>query len=111
MKIRTYTLIAALLAVFWLGSTALAAEVSQGKTLSFDAAAKRIQIEEYDTNFSPTTPYGHPTGIVSEYDLSKAKVGIHPDNGDVVRIAYRIDGDLKVALKVMNVSKQDLRKK
>ena len=111
MKTKTLTLIAALLAVFWLGSTALASEVSQGKTLFFDAASNKIQIEEYDTNFSSSAPYGEPTGIVSEYDLSKAKVGIHPDNGDVVRIAYRIDGDSKMALKVMNVSKQDLRKK
>ena len=111
MKTKILPLIAALAAVLWLGSTALASEVSQGKTLAFDAAAKRIQIEKYDINFTDAAPYGQPTGIVSEYDLTKAKVGIHPDNGDVVRIAYRIDGERKVAIKVMNVTKQDLRNK
>ena len=111
MRIKSRTVALTLLALIYLTAGALAAEVSQGKTLAFDAAAKSIKIEEYDTNFTPTAPYGQPTGIVSEYDLSRAKVGIHPDGGDVVRIAYRIDGERKVALKVMNVTKQDLRKK
>jgi hypothetical protein len=111
MRFQMRTIILALLAAMLMTAGALAAEVSQGKTLAFDAAAKRIQIEEYDTNFTPTAPYGQPTGIVSDYDLSKAKVGIHPDLNDVVRIAYNIEGDRKVAIKVMNVTKQDLRRK
>jgi hypothetical protein len=103
--------ITALLAMFLLAAGAFASEVSQGKTLTYDEAAKTIQIEEYDTNFSDDHRYGQPTGIVSDYDLAKAKVGIPPAAGDVVRIAYDLDGERKVAIKVMNVSKQDLRKK
>ena len=111
MRIQPRTVVLTLLTMIYLTAGALAAEVSQGKTMAFDAATKSIKIEEYDTNFTPAAPYGQPTGIVSEYDLSKAKVGIHPDDGDVVRIAYRIDGERKMALKVMNVTKQDLRRK
>ncbi|HDI59294.1 MAG TPA: hypothetical protein ENF48_02875 [Desulfobacteraceae bacterium] len=101
----------ALLAIFLFSAGALAAEVSQGKTLSYDETAKTIKIEEFDTNFSDNHHYGQPTGIVGEYDLTKAKVGIPPEAGDMVRIAYELEGERKVALKVMNVSKQDLRKK
>ncbi len=111
MKIRCVSPFLAILMVLCLAAAAPAAEVSQGKTLQFDAAAKRIQIEEYDINFTPDHPYGQPTGIVSEYDLTGAKIGLGPEPGDVVRIAYRIDGERKLALKVMNVTKQDLRSK
>ncbi len=111
MKTRTIFLCATLAALLALPIGALAGEVSQGKTLAYDKTAKIMKIEEYDTNFTPQAKYGQPTGIVSEYDLSQAKVGIVPETGDVVRIAYDIDGQRKVALKVMNVSKQDLLKK
>jgi hypothetical protein len=104
-------IVLALIATVALAAGALASEVSQGKTLLYDEAAKTIQIEEYDTNFSADHRYGQPTGIVSDYDLTQAKVGIPPAAGDVVRIAYDLDGERKVAVKVMNVSKQDLRKK
>lgn len=92
-------------------ASALAAEVAQGKCLINDANQKVIQIEEYDINFDKEFPYGHPTGTQASFDVSKAMVGITPQPGDVLRIAYVIEGDKKLALKVMNVSKQDLRKK
>lgn len=111
MKKTVITWATALAALLCLTGGALAAEVSQGKTLAYDGTARSLQIEEYDTNFTEAAPYGQPTGILTTYDLSKAKVGIHPDQGDIVRIAYRIEGERKVALKVMNVSKQDLRRK
>jgi hypothetical protein len=111
MKTRSIFLCATLAALLALPVGALAGEVSQGKTIAYDETAKTIKIEEYDTNFTPEAKYGQPTGIISEYDLAKAKVGIIPENGDVVRIAYDINGQRKVAIKVMNVSKQDLRKK
>lgn len=112
MKIKT--MVIALAAIFMLtaGIPALeAAEVAQGKCLAYSVDKKNIQIEEFDTNFAPDAPYGNPTGIVSEYDVSKAKVGILPEPGDVLRIAFDIKADQKVALKVMNVSKQDIRRK
>jgi hypothetical protein len=49
--------------------------------------------------------------VVNEYLIDKALVGIPPEPGDILRIAYEVRGTDRVALKVMNVSKQDLRKK
>ncbi len=88
-----------------------AGEVSQGRFISADGSPASFTIEEYDVNFSPDNPYGTPTGIVTRYDVSGAKIGIRPEPGDILRIAYEDQGDVKRALKVMNVSKQDLRKK
>lgn len=88
-----------------------ASEVIQGKCLVYDTDAKTIKIEEFDTNFSKEAPYGQPTGIISDVDCSTAKIGIFPEPGDILRIAYKVDGERKEAVKVMNVSKQDLRKK
>ena len=36
---------------------------------------------------------------------------IPPEPGDILRIAFVVEGEKKKAAKVMNVSKQDLRKK
>lgn len=94
-----------------LSAAAHAAEVAQGKCLGFDQAAKTILVEEYDINFSKDFKYGHPTGIQSTFDVAAAKIGIPPEPGDILRIAYNVQGADKKALKVMNVSKQDLRKR
>ena len=88
-----------------------AAEVAQGKVIAVDAAAKTLTIEEFDTNISHENPYGRPTGITSVYRTEGALVGIPPEPGDVVRIAYETKGSERIAILVMNVSKQDLRKK
>jgi hypothetical protein len=101
----------ALLVVAFSASGVLGAEVSQGKCVKFDKEKKAITIEEYDINFSKECPYGQPTGVESVYDVSKAQIGIPPEPGDVLRIAYDVKGTDRLAHKVMNVSKQDLRKK
>lgn len=92
-------------------ASAMAAEVLQGACVSFDEDNHVIVVEEYDLNFDEEFRYGHPTGIQSEIDLKDALIGITPEAGDVVRIAYVVDGDQKVGIRVMNVSKQDLMKK
>ncbi len=89
---------------------AQAQDVAQGKCVSFDKAAKSLVIEEYDANFSKENPYGKPTGIETSFDLAGAKVGLEPEAGNILRIAYRAEGDKKAAVKVMNVTKQDLKK-
>lgn len=94
-----------------LAAAAWAGEVSQGRLISADPASAVYTLEEFDTNFSAETPYGLPTGIVSTYDVATAKIGIHPEPGDILRIAYEEIGEHRKAVKVMNVSKQDLRKK
>ncbi len=89
----------------------IAGEVSQGKCLEYNAESKMVKVEEYDTNFSKDAPYGKTTGIISEFNCSKAKIGAHPEVGDILRISYEVDGSTKKALKIMDVTKQDLRKK
>ena len=90
---------------------ALAGEVSQGKCIQFDESAKQIVIESYDIDFSKTTPYGKPTGEKETFDVSGAVMGIHPEPGDILRLAWVKKNHGKSAIRVMNVSKQDLRKK
>jgi len=107
---RLATLIV-LISVFLLNSHALAFGVAQGKCLENNVDQKTIKIELYDVNFGKEAPYGHATGIENVYDVSAAKVGIKPEPGDILRIAFTQEGDTRKAAKVMNVSKQDLRKK
>jgi len=105
------TLLAGLALTLLMAGAAMAAEVIQGKCLEYDQSAKTITVEEYDINFDAENPYGHATDIKSVVDVTSATIGIEPEPGDILRIAYNVQGDAKVALKVMNVSKQDLRKK
>ncbi len=86
-----------------------AAEVIQGKCIDYQAG-KTILVEEYDTNFS-TNKYGNPTEKEIEFDITNAEIGIAPQNGDIIRLAYVFQGDKKTALKIMNVTRQDLMKK
>ncbi len=112
MKTRliVYSLILPAIILLMAGAAA-ASEVSQGKCISYDQGEKLITIEEYDINFSPEFPYGHPTGQQTVYNVAAAMIGIIPEPGDILRFAYKVEGSDKKALKVMNVSKQDLRKK
>lgn len=93
------------------GMPVMAAEVSQGKCIQFDESNKQLVIESYDTEFSKTSPYGRPTGGKEIFDVSEATIGIHPETGDILRLAWVAKNNAKFALRVMNVSKQDLRKK
>ena len=99
------------LAICLAGSPAVAAEVSQGKCVQFDEGAQKITIEAYDVHFSKQFPYGQPTGSTEVFDVSQAAIGIRPEPGDILRLAWVEKESGRSALKVMNVSKQDLRKK
>lgn len=89
----------------------MAAEVAQGKCVKFDQTTKTLVIEEYDVNFTPEHKYGTPTGKQLTFDVAEALIGITPATGDIVRIAYDTTSSDMKAYRVMNVSKQDLRKK
>jgi hypothetical protein len=108
MKIRT-TLGILVLMLIVAGST-WAGDVTQGRYVQNGATATVLVLEEYDTNFSKENPYGMPTGIMSEFDIAQAKIGIPPEPGDILRIVYTDQGGKMKAMKVMNVSKQNLRK-
>ena len=87
------------------------AEVIQGRCLNIDQTDKVITVEEYDLNFDKDFPYGHPTGVLSAVNIKDAEIGFPPETGDILRIAYVVKEEEKKAIKVMNVSKQDLMKK
>ncbi|MEW5722252.1 MAG: hypothetical protein AB1896_04040 [Thermodesulfobacteriota bacterium] len=89
---------ALLFAIMTLGSAAWAGEVLQGTCLKFDQTAKTLTVQnEIDQK-------------EFVFDVSGAKIGLEPEPGNVLRIAYRqVDGK-NVAFKVMNITKQSLRK-
>lgn len=97
--------------VLLLAAFSFAGEVAQGKCLSFDSKSMIIVIEEYDIQFSKEHPYGRPTGKQSTYKAADALIGIPPAPGDILRIAFVVKGNDRLARKVMNVTKQDLMKK
>jgi hypothetical protein len=90
-------------------AAAHAGEVAQGKCLNYQKGSS-VAIEEYDINFTEDMKYGHPTGIESSFDISLAKIGKTPEPGDMLRIAYVVEGTSKKATKVMNMTKQDIIK-
>jgi len=87
------------------------AEVAEGKVLKIEKDGTLVTIEEYDINFSKEYPYGHPTGAKAVYNLSSALIGMTPAMGDILRIAYEMKGNERMAIRVMNLTKQDLMKK
>jgi hypothetical protein len=92
-------------------SVTYGAEVAEGKVLKIEKDGTLVTIEEYDINFSKEYPYGHPTGVQSVYSLSNALIGMTPAVGDILRIAYEVKGKERMAVRVMNITKQDLMKK
>jgi hypothetical protein len=111
MKKRNLIYLLAVMMLFCLSSAAFAGEVSQGKCVAYDVEKKTVSIDEYNLNFTKEHPYGEPTGVISVYDVSTAQIGLKPEPGDILRASYKVNGDKKTCLKLMNVSKQDLRKK
>lgn len=94
-----------------LASSAMAAEVAQGKTVTNDQNTKLITIDVYDTKFTPEHKYGSPTGKTQVFDLSNALIGKEAVPGDVVRIAYKVIDGKNKAIRIMNVTRQDIMKK
>ena len=78
--------------------------VYQGKCLRFSAADKILELKNTEPELNPIP------GDSAVFNLAEAKVGLSPAPGDVIRVAYKVQGNSFLALKLMNVSKQDLRK-
>jgi hypothetical protein len=111
MKKRVcFCYIGCILALLLLTPLANAAEVAQGKTLTNDLNSKLITIEEFDMNFSQSK-YGNPTGKTLVFDLSEALIGKQAVPGDIVRIAYQVKDGKNKAIRIMNLTKQDIMKK
>jgi len=111
MKRHLLVSLATIVAVLCCVSLSLGAEVAQGKCLNIEKDGTLVTIEEYDTQFSKENPYGRSTGVKSVYNVSKAEVGVPAAVGDILRIAFVVKGKERMAIRVMNVCKQDLMKK
>jgi len=103
--------LAGIVALLFCVSLTYGAEVAEGKVLKIEKEGTLVTIEEYDINFSKEYPYGHPTGTKSVYNLANALIGMTPAMGDILRIAYEMKGNERMAIRVMNLTKQDLMKK
>lgn len=111
MKTRIFYCIAVFLLAVALAPSVMAADVSHGKTINYDEAKKQIIIEEYDVKYSKENKFGNPTGKQSTFDLTNALIGMTPKPGDVVRIAYEEKDGKKQAIRMMNMTRQDLMKR
>jgi hypothetical protein len=78
--------------------------VYQGKCLRFSEADRVLELTNTQPELNPIP------GETAVFNLASAKVGFSPAPGDVIRVAYKVEGNSFLALKLMNVSKQDLRK-
>ena len=90
---------------------AMAAEVVQGKCVAIDVEKKTYTIEIYDTARDKGHPYGRSTNKNIVMNYSKAQVGKDPEVGNILRVAYKVEGTDNMAIRVMNVTKQDIMRK
>ncbi len=105
------TVVTIAMAVVLIIPAAMAAEVVQGKCVAIDEENKTYTIEIYDTTKDKEHPYGRSTGKTIVINYSEALVGKEPEVGDILRAAYRVEQTGNIAIKVMNLTKQDIMKK
>jgi len=110
MRPKIFVYVVGLLLAVCVALPVTAAEVAQGKCLTYDVQKNELTIQVYDTRFSKEHQYGRPTGENTSFDTSGSLIGIPPAPGDIVRIAYNRKGNMRQAIRIMNVSKQDIKK-
>ena len=82
------------------------------ESLVYQGACQSVSADGNTLTLTNSQPKLNPIeGPSATFDLSKAKVGLAPEKGNIIRVAFFKEGDKLVAIKVMNVTKQDLRKK
>lgn len=114
MKSRILILFPVLIMALILACPAMAApaaNVAQGKVLAFDKEKHVLTIDDYNTDYTNEHRFGVSTGKQSTYDTTGSMIGIAPTVGDVVRIAFDEKDGKRHAIRIMNVTKQDLMKK
>ena len=93
-------------AVVLIAPAAMAAEVVQGKCVAIDEANHTYTVEIYDTTKSKENPYGKTTDKTIAIDYSSALIGKSPEVGNILRIAYKVEGTVNKGIRVMNITKQ-----
>ena len=104
MKIRLIAVLVVVTISALSCSDASKSHVYQGVCLKYSAAEHVLELKNTQPQLNPIP------GETAVFNLAKANVGLNPDPGDVIRVAYEVEGNSLLALKLMNVSKQDLRK-
>ena len=79
--------------------------VYQGACVALTDDGKTLELSNSQPKLNPLK------GDKAVFDISKAKVGLAPEVGNTIRVSFFVEKGKNVAIKVMNVSKQDLRKK
>jgi len=105
------TVLTVALAIALIVPAAMAAEVVQGTCVAIDKENKTYTIELYDTTKDKDNPHGKSTGETFVVNYSKSLIGKDPEIGNILRIAYNVEGTENMALRIMNVTKQDIMKK
>ncbi|MCB2185245.1 MAG: hypothetical protein KQJ78_02425 [Deltaproteobacteria bacterium] len=104
--IKKLTICLAALALLAVGvGAASAAQVFEGVCQSYDAAGQVLVLNNTQAELNKVSD------PQVTFDTSTGKVGLIPEAGDTIRVAYNLVGNKYMAVKVMNVTKQDLRKK
>jgi len=88
-----------------LGDGGKESQVYEGVCLSVGPGGKTITLANSQPKLNPIE------GDSATFDLTGAKVGLPPEKGNLIRLAYFQQGKGFKAIKVMNMTKQDLRKK
>ena len=80
-----------------------ASRVYQGVCTSLDSNGRVLKLENTEPSLNRIE------GEQAVFDLSQAKVGLTPEPGDTIRVAYLEKEGVYQAVEVMNVTKQNLR--
>jgi hypothetical protein len=92
-------LFAALATLLLVASCGPPAPVVQGKVVALSEGGKSISVQDET----------HPEAAPITLDISSAEIGATPVEGDQVRVVYSRRGEVNVALRVMNITRQKAR--
>ncbi len=88
-----------------------AAEVVQGQCVEYDGHNKQLKIMVLKSADTRKNMYEGSPSNVRVFNTAQAMMSKEPDDGDILRISYYIRDGEKVALKIMNITKQNSLKK
>jgi len=89
------TIVLAVQVALVLGSCTESPEVIQGTVVSFDSAANVLTVRD------ECPPHGEIA-----LSIEGAEIGAAPERDDVIRAAFRSEGDQQRAIRVMNLTRQ-----
>ncbi len=99
LKAKGCLALASVLAIVLINACAPPSPVIQGKVISVAADGRSVVMaDESNQGSAPAT-----------FDISNAEIGATPAVGDELRLVYRVQGGTNVALRVMNITRQQAR--